>query len=108
MAPSASIVTIHGEIEDAKFFAKKRPKRNIFPFLDVPGAPVIQQHHPKNIIFGFMNRNIFAHYIGIGSNKSRFKFKIDQLATDQKQALFHQLATFVPSACESEFPKGQS
>ena len=60
-----------------KTFGQERPQRNIFPFLDVTGTPIVEKHHTKDMLFGLIDRYGFTHYIGIGSDKCHFQFEID-------------------------------
>lgn len=54
-------------------FRIKRPQRNVFPFLDVSGTPVVDNDKPENMVDSFIHRNWSASTIP-WPNKTSLRF----------------------------------
>src|SRR5229473_8182319 len=58
----------------------KRPERHIFPLLDIPRAPVVQQHKAEDHILRLLLAEHLTHWRRLPDHDAHFELEIEPLA----------------------------
>src|SRR5437763_649211 len=77
-APRLQGIQSHDPRRDggAETFREEWPEGLVFPPLDIPGRPIIDENEPKNVILGFGNGNRCALLTALAKEESHFKFEV--------------------------------
>ena len=72
-----------GRDRGGKVFPEKRAERDVLPPLDVSGTPVVDKHHPKDVVKGAAHRNRFAERVALADKEARFHLEVELLRRSQ-------------------------
>src|SRR5258708_9944834 len=71
----------------AEVLGEKRPQGNIFPFLNVAGAPIIDKDHAEDVLLRSIYRNGPAQRVAWTNEESHFQLEIHIAAGPKRRRL---------------------